>query len=104
MPGRLDRVAIRLESRDEPAALSWDSRNHLLARIRGLDGLDSVLDAFKAASASSAVTLTQRDKVELVEMIDHWSTRISISELPAGVWDLRCRLVDDLRLTQTRAA
>jgi hypothetical protein len=29
-------------------------------------------------------------------MVPTWAKKVSITELPAGVWDLRCALADDL--------
>jgi hypothetical protein len=96
VPDRLDRVFIDIETRSEPLPLTWDSRNHLLARMRGLDGLESVKTAFEAVGASRPVTLSSEDKRKLCQMLDAWAKRVPISELPAGIWDLRCRLADDL--------
>jgi predicted methyltransferase len=44
------------------------------------------------------VKLTLEQKAELIELIEAWADRVSITELPAVVWDLRCALADDLHV------
>jgi predicted methyltransferase len=44
------------------------------------------------------VKLTLEQKAELIELIEAWADRVSITELPAVVWDLRCSLADDLHV------
>jgi predicted methyltransferase len=96
MRERLDRVHVKLSTRDEPFTLSWDSREQLLDQARGRDELRGVLTAFEGAGASRPITLKPDDEARLLKLLEAWAKRIGISELPAGIWDLRCALADDL--------
>jgi hypothetical protein len=99
VPERLDRVFVMLATRREPFALHWDAREQLLAQARRSKRLAHVVAAFEAVGASRPVQLTGPDKRLLVQLIDAWSAREeTISSLPAGIWDLRMALADDLGL------
>jgi predicted methyltransferase len=99
MPERLDRVLVQLSSRPEPFTISWDSREELLDQARTREDLRGVVTAFEGAGASRPVALTPDDKARLLELLERWAKRVSISELRAGIWDLRCHLTDDLHDT-----
>ena len=99
MPERLDPVLVKLRSRPEPFTFSWDSREQLLDEARGAVELRGVVTAFERAGASRPVILEPADEARLLEMLEAWAKRIPISELPAGIWDLRQALADDLRDT-----
>lgn len=96
MPERLDRVHVQLESRQEPFALPWDSREKLLREIRFVGSRRPVVADFENAGASRPVRLTRGQKADLIDLIEAWADRVTIAHLPACVWDLRCALVDDL--------
>jgi hypothetical protein len=96
MPERLDRVQVQLALRDEPFTLSWDSREQLLDQARGRGELSGVVAAFEGAGASRPVALRPDDEARLLDLIEAWAKRLSISELPAGIWELRQALTDDL--------
>jgi len=96
VPERLDRVQVQLARRREPLELPWDSRDKLLNEIRHLESAQPIVDAFENAGASRPVAFTLEQKAELFELLEAWANRVSISELPAVVWDLRCSLADDL--------
>jgi hypothetical protein len=96
VPERLERVHVKLASRSEPFTLSWDSREQLLDQARVRDELGGVVTAFEGAGASRPIALNPDDKARLLELIEEWARRLSISELPAGIWELRQALVDDL--------
>jgi hypothetical protein len=98
MPARLDRVHVELASRHEPLELPWDSRDKLLDEIRHFDSARPIVADFENAGASRPVKLTLEQKAELIELIEAWADRVSITELPAVVWDLRCALADDLHV------
>jgi hypothetical protein len=99
VPERLDPVLVKLASRPEPFTFSWDSREQLLDQARGLDELRGVVTAFESAGASRPIILGPADEARLLEVLEAWATRVPISELPAGIWDLRQALADDLRDT-----
>ena len=96
MPERLDRVHVQLARRREPFELPWDSRDKLLNEIRQRESAQPIVDAFENAGASRPVTFTLEQKAQLFDLLEAWANRVSISELPAVVWDLRCSLADDL--------
>ena len=56
-------------------------------------------DAFETVGTSRPVSLTRRDKVGLVAVIDLWAsdTEGGFSGLPEGIVELRDALRDDLR-------
>lgn len=91
---RLDRVIVAY-SRGR-VELPWESRDEMLNEFRHLEGAAGVVAAFEAVGASVPVELARDDVAFLVEQLDRWSSRVPIAELPAGVWDLRCALHDDL--------
>ena len=64
--------------------------------MTSLEGTEQVVRAFNAVGASAPVRLGRPEKELLIEMIDRWAADIDVDELPIGVWDLRCALVDDL--------
>ena len=64
--------------------------------MSSVEGTEEVVDAFTAVGASAPVRLGRPQKVLLVEMIDRWAADIGAEDLPVGVWELRCALVDDL--------
>src|SRR4051794_24763614 len=94
MPDRLNQVTIRLQHGS--VELPWGSRERLLDEINSLEGTEQVVSAFTAVGASAPVNLGRTEKVLLVEMIDRWAADIGTEQLPVGVWDLKCALVDDL--------
>ena len=94
MPTRLDCVTITL--RGDAIELPWDSREQLIEEMASLEGTEQVVRAFIAVGASAPVRLGRPEKELLIAMIDRWATDIDVDELPTGVWDLRCALVDDL--------
>jgi len=94
MPERLDRVEISLSR--GIVELPFDGRNELIDVMREVDGAAGAIRAFHAAGASPPVTLRRTDKRLLVEVIDRWTLTVPALKLPAGVWELRNALFDDL--------
>ena len=94
IPTRLDRVTITLWR--GPIELAWYSREQLIEELTSLEGTEHVVRAFNAVGASAPVRLGRPEKELLIETIDRWATDTDVDELPIGVWDLRCALVDDL--------
>jgi hypothetical protein len=47
---------------------------------------------FRDVGATRLVTLSDRDRGLLFELIELWSHRVTVDELPPGVWLLRIRL------------
>ena len=69
------------------------SRDALLERIRSLEFVDGVLDAFET---SGIVKLGVPGARLVVDVIDKWARAVGAPRLPAGVWGLRNALADDL--------
>jgi hypothetical protein len=40
--------------------------------------------------------LSDEDRALLFELLEAWSHRVTVDGLPAGAWDLRCAIADDL--------
>jgi hypothetical protein len=94
MPERLDRVIVKY-SRGE-VILPWSSRDALLEEVRQLDSAAGVRRAFEAVGASAPVHLSRDDAGLIVEAVDVWMRNVGRDGLPAGVFDLRNALLDDL--------
>ena len=90
MPAHLDRVQVQLASSRDPVELPWASSDALLYEIRHLESASGIVKAFENAGASRPVTLTPEDKARLLEVLEAWANGVQVSELPEGVWDLRC--------------
>jgi hypothetical protein len=97
VPERLNRVTVKY-SRGE-IVLPWASRDALLAELSQLDSAKGIRDAFEAVGASRPVELSPQDTGLLIEVIDMWTRRIPIDQLPKGIWNLRNALLDDLHDT-----
>ena len=97
-----DRIRIAL-SRGE-VGLPWTSRTALLEEIRHLDSAQPIIEAFKAVGTSRPVTLAPEQKGYLLELIEAWGdqTHGGLKALPAGVWELRIALHDDLHDARSR--
>jgi hypothetical protein len=93
---RLDVVTVAT-SRDE-IEITWDGRQELLGRLRKLDGGKAVVDAFEAVGASFPVKLKSfNDKALLLDVIEAWGVEVGgYPALPAGIFELRNALYDDL--------
>jgi hypothetical protein len=74
------------------------SRETLLDRIRPLESAAAaeIVKAFEAGGPSRPVELNQPDKELLFELLEMWAGDVNVDELPAGIWELRCALIDDL--------
>jgi len=93
VPERLDRVAIATSR--TTIELPWSSRDRLLHEVRNLDGADAIRTAFEAVGASRPVPLSRDNQQLLFEAINGWAQSVTVDELPAGIWDLRCALADE---------
>lgn len=65
----------------------------LVERIRNLEFVNGVLDAFET---TGIVKLDRPGMRLVVEVIDKWARAVGAPRLPAGVWGLRNALADDL--------
>lgn len=92
MPDRLNTVTIELSH--NTVTLSFDSRNLLLERLEGVDGLEDVVKAFRGAGASSPVRIKPEDREPLHSAIYAWAK--TTDHLPAGVKELRAMLMRDI--------
>jgi hypothetical protein len=77
-----------------PAALS--SRDELLAEMAQLDATRDAVRAFEGAGASAPIRLGRADREVLAVVIEGWADEVGKGDLPAGIWDLRLALADDL--------
>ena len=82
-------------------AIPWTSLVTLLLVIRRIDSAKSIRAAFADVDATP-VELSAEDKAHLVELLNFWSTKVSVAKLPEGIWDLRNALVDDLDYAEQR--
>jgi hypothetical protein len=94
VPLRLGFVTISLWR--GPVELPWSTCVELLDEIGRLDDAHHVVQVFDAAGASAPVRLGTNEKDLVAKAIDRWVTDVGADELPDGVWDLRCALVDEL--------
>jgi hypothetical protein len=95
MPERIDHVTVATGR--ERVRLPWKSRDALLAELRHLDSAAGIRKAFEDVGATRPVTLSDADRALLYTAVEHWSHRLgSFEDLPAGVWDLRCAIADDM--------
>jgi hypothetical protein len=99
MPVRLDRVTITLWR--GPVELAWDSRVQLVEEMSSFEGAEEVVRAFNAVGASAPVRLGRPEKELVIEVVDRWAADLGAEQLPGGVWDLRCALVEDLATDAT---
>jgi hypothetical protein len=42
------------------------------------------------------VALNLHDKELLLELLETWTRGVDNDEMPPGIWELRCALIDDL--------
>ena len=94
--GRLDNV--RVLAAERKVQLPWASKEALLDLIRPLESASAagILKAFEEAGAYQPVELNRADEELLFELIEMWSGGVDVNELPPGIWELRCALIDDL--------
>jgi hypothetical protein len=86
---RIDQV--RLPLRCGIVSIPGSSRDALLERLRNLDSMNDVRDAFRAAGTTQPVRLTGTQKAGLLNAITFWA-----DETDGGYYDLRNALHDDL--------
>jgi hypothetical protein len=96
VPGRLDYVQVAV--RGGAVTMPWTSRDALLERLADAPPeLQPIITAFRAVGASRPVELTQKEKAELLTVIDVCAHQVGGDGLPAGIRDLRDALDDELR-------
>jgi hypothetical protein len=78
--------------------LPWASRDTLVDRIRPLESAAAagIVKAFEDAGATGPVELSRPDEELLFELLEMWARSVDADELPPGIWNLRCALIDDL--------
>jgi hypothetical protein len=103
-----DRVTVEFSSRD--VMLPWSTREALLAALResprGDSGLArAICKAMEDIPASSPVLLTLDHKNYLLRVLEEWSSVAGgYDAMPAGLFELRNELVDDLHDAEQRQA
>ena len=74
----------------------------MLDQFSHVDSLRSLRQAFYRVGASQPVTLSRKEKGELLEVIEFWAEQTRggyYPELPEGIFELRNALHDDLHDT-----
>lgn len=94
-PRRIRRVEIRTPR--GWVGISWDTRQELLERLGGREGVervvaDRVRGAFEAVGTTRPVELDQRGQSLLLDVIDRWMDDVGADELPEGIFNLRYAL------------
>ena len=98
MPDRLDHISITVDRGGEPNAvrLPWRSRELLLRKLRTTDGAEEIVKAFEVVGATRPVELTIEQKLVLYRLLDDRSFTTGFHELPAGFFELRNALSDEV--------
>ena len=91
---RLDRVQVATAG--GVVTLPWSSRFELLERVRRLYGGAEIVRRFEAAGATRPVTLDWDSKLLVFNLLEHWLIQSGVEGLPAGIFELRNALRDDL--------
>jgi hypothetical protein len=90
---------VRIPLSREMIALPWESRQALLEQLAHLDSMRDVRKAFDDVGATWPVRLSQQQKGDLIQVIEHWGSQQpgGLTEgLPSGIFALRNALHDDL--------
>ena len=92
---RLGTVMVRTTL--DTVTIPWASREELLARLRRrLDPIAlEVIRTFEDVGASSPVVLGSEAEALLTGEVEASLIEVSVSNLPEGIWDLRCALIDE---------
>jgi hypothetical protein len=93
-PRRIQYVRIALSR--NTVELPWASRAPLLAHVRRHDHGLQVLLAFEAVGATRPVRLEPAGKRVLLQVVEAWLYQVAVAGLPAGVWELRNELQNEL--------
>jgi hypothetical protein len=92
--GRIHRVKVATAC--DTVEVSWEARQQLLERVRGHEGANDVIARFETVGTTRPVTgLGATGKRLLLAATTEWVDEAGVGGLPAGVWDLRCALIDD---------
>jgi len=85
---RLDRVQIDVAG--NIVEITWDERDALLEKLRGVAGSDAVIAKFEAVGASRPVELEDGERGHLRVALEFWE---GVSVLPDGIACLLAALV-----------
>ena len=90
------RRRVQVATTTDTVEISWDARQQLLDRIRGLDGAEDVITRFDAVGMTRPVKeLGRAGNTLLLEATTRWLDQVKMEELPYGIWELRCALIED---------
>jgi hypothetical protein len=97
MPERLDHVSITVDRGGQANAvrLPWSSRDHLLSKLRAIEGADGIVKAFEDVGATQPVELSTDDKALLYRVLDDRAFTSGFDQLPSGFFELRNALSDE---------
>jgi hypothetical protein len=93
-PRRIQHFRVSLSR--NTVELPWSSRAPLLARLRKHDRGLQVVIAFEAVGATLPVRLEPAGKRVLLQVVEAWLGQETVNGLPAGVWELRNELQNEL--------
>jgi hypothetical protein len=96
---RLNRVTIQGSRQATTVVIPWDSRQHLLDRLRrDKDANETVIHAFEAVGTTRPVTLDKAGRRLLLTVCFEWLNEAGgTSGLPTGIVDLLLSLEDEKR-------
>ena len=98
MPERLDRIHFTIGRPPHKVEVSWDGRDELLGRLRQAAGCESIVQKIEGVGATRPVQLGDAEKERLSSVLELWVLEVPDFELlPAGIWDLRNALLDDVQ-------
>jgi hypothetical protein len=93
-PRRIQRFRIALSR--NTIELPWGSRAPLLERLRKHDAGLQVVLAFETGGSTRPVRLEPAGKRVLLQVVEAWLGQVTVDGLPAGVWELRNELQNEL--------
>jgi hypothetical protein len=104
MPDRLDHVSVAVDRGGEANAvrLPWKSRDYLLRKLRTTTGAEGIVKAFEDVGATGPIELTRQQKAVLYRLLDDRSFTTGFHELPAGFYELRNALGDEVAEAEQR--
>jgi hypothetical protein len=94
MQRRNERVRVRYSR--GAVEIPWASRQELLERLRPLDSMAAIVEAFEAVGTNRPVDLSPEQVEALVLALDEWFEDVGRQGLPPKIEELRNALHDDL--------
>jgi hypothetical protein len=86
---------LQIALTQETLTIPWESRQALLSKLRRVEPLTGVVEAFEAVGVSRPVKLSFEHKMAMSEAIRVWAEELGFDALPEGIAALRVALVDE---------